>query len=283
MCTEISLGYQIYSVAKLLHQSIFLNGTLVNMETWPDCTKSRIDSLEQTEQVYLRKILNAHSKTPIEAIYLELGVVPLGFHLMKRRILYFHDIINRNENELVRRVVMAQKVETYTGDFYEQVKNNMEDLLINDEDLEESKEKFRETVEKKMKEKAFSQLIGIARTHSKTNQEMYTDCEGAAHYKDPRFTPDLANLLFKFRTRTFLVKNNFRNNYRNTNILCPICELQDDTQEHLLECFRIIEVYQREVNVKIDDIFSGDVDTLFNVAKVLKDLVEIRNSLLQNE
>ena len=33
MCTEISLGFQIYSVAKLLHQAILLNGSLVNMET----------------------------------------------------------------------------------------------------------------------------------------------------------------------------------------------------------------------------------------------------------
>ena len=33
MCTEISLGYQMYSTAKLLHQASFLNGTMVHMET----------------------------------------------------------------------------------------------------------------------------------------------------------------------------------------------------------------------------------------------------------
>ena len=38
MCTEISLGFHIYSTAKLLHESIFIIGTLVNMETWPNCT-----------------------------------------------------------------------------------------------------------------------------------------------------------------------------------------------------------------------------------------------------
>ena len=69
MCTEISLGYQIYQMAKLFHQSIFVNGTLVNMETWPNCTTTRMESFERTEQSFFRKILNAHSKTPIETIY----------------------------------------------------------------------------------------------------------------------------------------------------------------------------------------------------------------------
>ena len=88
MATEISLGYQMYDVAKLLRQSLFINGTLVNMETWPNFTLNRILLFERTEQHLLRKILKAHSKTPVESIYLELGIVPFRFHLMSRRILY---------------------------------------------------------------------------------------------------------------------------------------------------------------------------------------------------
>ena len=87
MCSEMSLGFQVYEIAKLLHLSIFVNGTLLNTETWPNFTEERIKALERTEQTFFRKILQAHSKTPIEAIYLELGVIPLRFHLMKRRIM----------------------------------------------------------------------------------------------------------------------------------------------------------------------------------------------------
>ena len=36
MSTEMSLGFQLYAIAKLLHTSIFINGTLLNMETWPN-------------------------------------------------------------------------------------------------------------------------------------------------------------------------------------------------------------------------------------------------------
>ena len=59
------------------------------METWPNCTVPRIEMFERIEKTFLRKILQAHSKTPIESLYLELGVIPFRFHLMTRRI-YVH-------------------------------------------------------------------------------------------------------------------------------------------------------------------------------------------------
>ncbi len=90
MCTELSLGFEMYSIAKLLHEAIFLNGTLLNMETWPNFSEKRVELFEKAEQGLLRKILRAHSKTPIECLYLELGVIPFRFHLMMRRILYYH-------------------------------------------------------------------------------------------------------------------------------------------------------------------------------------------------
>ena len=109
MCTEISLGYQMYSTAKLLHQAIFLNGTMVNMETWPNFNDKRVSMFERTEQNMLRKILNAHSKTPIECLYLELGIIPFRFQLMKKRIAYYQLIMKRDDSEITKAVVMRQK------------------------------------------------------------------------------------------------------------------------------------------------------------------------------
>ena len=103
-------------------------------------------------------------------------------------------------------------------------------LGITDEQLDESKGRLQENVKRKMNEAAFEYLTDKAKTHSKMNNLVYSDCEGADYLKLAQFTPDLASLLFKFRTRTYMVKNNFRNNYRNTNIICPLCEISDDTQ-----------------------------------------------------
>ena len=194
--------------------------------------------------------------------------------------MYLHTVLDRSNDEITKQVVLAQEENCYKGDFYEQVRSNMAELNVTDDEMEQSKEKLNEIVSRKMKDLAFQFLINKAKLHSKVNDSIYSNCDGAVHYKDPRFTPDLSNLLFKFRTRTFLVKNNFRNNYRNTNILCPLCEETDDTQEHLLNCGKLNDKYGKITTNKIEDIFSTDKDTLFSIAKTLKELTEIRKVML---
>ena len=281
MSTEMSLGYHTYHIAKLLHQSIFVNGTLVNMETWTHCTTSRIELFERTEQSFFRKILNAHSKTPIECLYLELGVLPLRFHLMSRQVMYLHDIMQRNCDELVKQVIMCQKKTCRVGDFYTQTKAAMVYLEINEENLmNKSKVQAKEILSRKVNEKAFVYLIEKAKNHTKVKESCYTDCEGSAQYKDPRFTPNLIEILFKFRTRTYMVKNNFRNNYKNTNLSCPLCNHENDDQQHIFHCITINEQYNKVMKHSHDDIYSNNTDTLLSVSQEIEKLVEIRERML---
>ena len=100
------------------------------------------------------------------------------------------------------------------------------------------------------------------------------------YFSDSRFSPDLANLLFKFRTRMFNVRNNFRNNYREENFLCPVCREVQDTQQHLFDC----EPIQLEIDdhdSKYEDIFSNNIEILLKVSLVLKKIVMIREKLLE--
>ena len=150
MSTEMSLGFYVYSFAKLLHQSMFVNGTLQNMETWPNCTTSRIEAFERVEQTFFKKILKAHSRTPIESIYLELGVIPLRFQLMKRRILYLHTIMKRGDDEITKQLVCLQKVDCLEGDYYAQTKRDLLTLSILEKDLSKSKGVFKDIVVKRV-------------------------------------------------------------------------------------------------------------------------------------
>ena len=140
---------------------------------------------------------------------------------------------------------------------------------------------LKNMITKKIHKLAFDFLISKAKQHSKVNETSYKDCEGCAHYKDPRFTPDITNLLFKFRTRTYLVKNNFRNNYKNTDILCPLCHQENDDQIHLLSCIKIKQIYSQEVDITMNDIFSDDINKLYATAKTLKEIDSIRTDLIE--
>ena len=283
MSTEISLGYQMYAVAKLLHQAIFLNGTLVNMETWPHCDNKRIAMFERSEQGLFRKVLAAHSKTPIECLYLELGVIPFRYHLKVRRIMYYQTVMLRDDNEITKQVVLSQKRSKIKGDFYTQVSADMEELQIMEEDIDASKPSLKAKVDEQAKKHAFTHLHQLATSHSKVDENLYQSMDGMDYLNDSRLTPDLVNLLFKFRTRMYQVRNNFRNNYKESDILCPLCKSNNDTQEHLFDCTSIQEVLPEDSQQQgvYSDIFTNDTELLIKVAKKIREIVAIREELLE--
>ena len=76
------------------------------------------------------------------------------------------------------------------------------------------------------------------------------------------------------------VKNNFRNNYKLTNILCPMCVAEDDTQEHLFQCQKVKELLPCDSlnqGITYEDIFTNNCDKLLDVANLLKEVVKIRD------
>ena len=114
---------------------------------------------ERAEQHLLRRILSAHSKTPIECLYLELGVKPFRFHLMSRRILYYQTVMLRPDDEITKKVVNCQKETRIEGDFYVQVSEDMSKLNISeDEIINCSNDMLREKLKKETDKAALLHL-----------------------------------------------------------------------------------------------------------------------------
>ena len=105
---SICLGKYYFQTAVKLRESYLVNGILFNAEVWYDLKEQEIRELEEIDETLLRRILNAHSKTPIEALYLELGCLPLRHIIMARRINYLFYLANLNENELLFNFFLAQ-------------------------------------------------------------------------------------------------------------------------------------------------------------------------------
>ena len=156
-----------------------------------------------------------------------------------------------------------------------QVVNDLEVLQISENEvMDNSEEALKELLKNQTHDAAYMFLMDAASKHSKVNNEAYENLEGMVYFEDTRFTPDLSNLLFKFRTRMFNVRNNFRNQYR-TNLLCPLCNENEDSQEHLLEC-KIITEELGSVQCQYEDIFSKDPECLLKIAEVLKKAIKVR-------
>ena len=83
---EISLGNNYFEIGLMLRDSNLINGMLFNSEAWYNLTKSQVEKLEKIDELYLRSLLEAHSKTPLEALYIETGKILIRFILQKKKI-----------------------------------------------------------------------------------------------------------------------------------------------------------------------------------------------------
>ena len=108
MLDELCLGSYHFEAGIILRNSLVLSSLISNSESWYNLTSRDISRLEEIDEQMLRKMLFAHSKTPIELLYLETGSIPIRFILMSRRLNFLHYILNEDENSLIYQFLMAQ-------------------------------------------------------------------------------------------------------------------------------------------------------------------------------
>ena len=141
---------------------MLINGLLFNSEIWYGLSKTDTSELEAIDKLLVRKLLQAHSKTPIESLYLELGILPLKYIIKCRRIMYLHYILTRDKNELLSKFFKAQCERPVKNDWSETVKNDLKDIGVNltfEEIKDFKQEEFADLVKKEIKNMAFADLI----------------------------------------------------------------------------------------------------------------------------
>ena len=133
---DIPLGKHKMEIGLLLRQAMLINTILFNCEAWHGIKENDVKVLESIDEHLLRSLVGAHSKTPLEFLYLESGATPIRFIISNRRMMYQQIILKRNEKELTNRIYKSQEVNPTEGDFYCLVKADWEMIgeSMNEED-----------------------------------------------------------------------------------------------------------------------------------------------------
>ena len=197
---EISLGSHYFEVGLMLRDTNLINGIMYNSEVWYGIVQKHIEKLEKCDEMFLRSLLDAHSKTAIEALYLETGKMPIRFILQKRRLMYWHHIVNRENNSLLHKFYSSQKNDPVNGDWINTLERDKKDFNIkySDEDLKSiSKISFKKEIKKKAINLAVTYLQKLKAKHSKTDNIKADKLEVAHYLKDKRIFPDQAKFIFK--------------------------------------------------------------------------------------
>jgi hypothetical protein len=271
---EIPLGSHRVEMGMMLRESMLINGILFNSEAWHGTTKKDIKELERLDEALLRGMVKAHSKTPTEFIYLEMGALPLRWVIAQRRINYLKNIIDRNDNELIKKVYYAQKENPSKGDFVTLVKKDLESIGMTLEDesfARTNKTTIKKEIKIAVKEAAFKELIKMKSEKKKIKEIEYKKLELQSYLKnDSDLTTKERNVIFSIRSKCVKgVRSNFGKLYKSNK--CPLnCEDDQtpvDTQEHLLECS---ELTHKDGEFSLENLNVNSVERKASVREFLR-------------
>ena len=283
---EIAFGKYNFEISVILRNSLLISGMLTNAEAWYDVKKSELEVLEKVDESLLRQILETPSCTPKEMLYLEMGVLPIRFIIMSRRINYLHYILNQPKESLLFRVFKAQLDNPVKNDWIETVKQDFETLnmeLDMDGIKAMSEISFKRKVRKAVESEGLKYLNKLKKGdgnntgHSKVAHIEHKKLEMMDYLKPNIIAIEKAKFIFLIRNRMLDIKNNFKNRY--DNLLCIACKEVEETQEHLLACKALVDDnIVVDTFPRYDELFGVELNPKIVIAGVIQTNLRRGNS-----
>ena len=262
-----------FETAVIFRNALLLSTLLCNTESWVGLTGKEVEVLEKVDEQLLRRILSAHSKTAIPALYLELGCVPIRFLVMQRRIGFLHYILNEDSESLIREVFDAQLAHPLKGDWCGQVKGDLEKLGL-DVSLETlarwSEKELKSHLKSAVNCEAYKFLSDSKQDKSKIRDLKYSDLQLQPYLRAGRTTTIQEKChIFKSRTRMLDLRANFK--VGQVDLRCTKCDTgEEETQPHLLTCPGLSDTSVVTVVPEYEQLLDQDPDRVEKLGRILQ-------------
>ena len=240
MLNITSLGHFFFEIALILRESVLISKLVFNSEIWYNVSDKQLEKLEQIDEMYLRRLLNVAKTAPKVGLYLECGIMPIKFIVKTRRLLYYWHILQRKKDELITRFYSAQKYSPSDGDWVYQIEKDKADIKLELSEAEiqsMSKYQFKKMVKQKIENLAIQNLE--SRKKQKSNKLNIKTFKPQDYIIYKNLSKAEVQTLYKIRNSMVDVKENFKSNYEN--MLCRLCFIFSENQQHLLDCSIIRE------------------------------------------
>ena len=195
------------------------------------------------------------------------------------RINYLRHIYSRNDDELIKKVFIAQKEAPTSGDFVKLVTKDMMKLGLTHKQLENG-EISKQELRKCVRNVAFSQLRAIQTKGTKTKSIKYFEFKMQEYLRSELSREEMTTLTSIRSMCVKGVKANFKKMYKLC-LHCPLrCEPEnphEDTQEHVLRCSKL-----SGSNMDIDFMHASVVDQC-ELARQFSRLMTKRTTLLEDQ
>ena len=198
---------------------------------------------------------------------------------MGRRLMYYHTLLQKSNEELVKTVFQTQQKFATKNDWIITLRSNLDqcNFLLSESEIKlMKKHKFKRLVSAKMKQLSDEYMITLQQSHTKSNRISIT--ENIKQYLiSDQLSLEEKRLLFQIRNQTCDLKTNYRQLYSN-NMLCRLCAEQEESEIHLMMCDEVVD---DQLKIEIKNIDVSDVWKSFAKQKsaiiILNKLFKIRN------
>jgi hypothetical protein len=260
---EVSFGIYHFEMGLLFRTSQLINGILFNTEALFSITEKHVLLLENCDKYLMRSLFNVESGTPIESLFIETATVPLRFILKGRRIMYYWTLLKKGEHELVKRVFSAMKEFSVKSDWLSQVTDDLLtcDILQTEDEIKKmSRYKFKNLVDKKIRQKSVEYLTELQIKHSKSLL-LHQGPVMQEYLSTDKLSIREKQLLFKLRSAVTPNKANFRRKYEN-DLSCILCKDPSSVEslQHFLACpylTRQPQLVNELQSIKYEDMYGN--------------------------
>ena len=286
---DICFGKYYFNVAMVLRNALLISSMLTNAEAWYGLSNADIAELEGVDEDLLRKVLECPLSTPKEMLYLELGVSPIRNMIRSRRLNFLQYILQQEKQSLLYTFLKAQIENPTKNDWFQTVEGDIDkfEIGLTIEEIENmSEESFKALVKKKEKEATLKYLNSekISKNHTKVKHIKHDVLKMQDYLQPNTASIDESKFTFALRTRMIDIKCNYRGKHIGQDVLCPVCKEEEDTQQHLLVCDKLVD---REALVTelpdYDHLFKDDLEAKLKMSRLLEKHFGKRKSLLKEK
>ena len=234
--SERAYGKHTFKAAKLMRDAILVSGLLTNAESWINLTMKNLEELEKPDIILSRKIISQSGNPAKCFMQLELGLIPVKYIIMQKRMNFLNYILNKSKESMLRQVFIALKEDSRKGDFKELTdKDRIElEIELEDEEIEViSKVSWKKYVKEKVKYAAFKYLLSENSSKEKTKDIHFKEFKMSVYLERNENTM-LSKIIFSVRSKTLDIKEYQPWNYYTD--LCVACERSPETMHHFMTC-----------------------------------------------
>ena len=288
--SEIPYGPYRVQIGLQLRESILVNGMLFNSEAWSSISNKELVRMEQVDYSLLRALQGGgHSKCGTEFLLLEFGVMKLRHTIMKRRMMFHHHILTRNENETIKKIYLKQMKTHCKGDWYRTLLEDFEFIKEekNDEEIVKmNKYCYKKKVYAKIEKAAFLSYIERKENKlEKLDKIEYKKLETQQYLNSKYFGKKEVQLMSLLRSKCHQSKDNFRK-MNKKNMKCSLGCNSIETQNHIFEqCVPVIDQLRLKESINLDKIYGtleeqkSIIQSLIQIDECRKQLIEKRSQL----